>query len=407
MDASLDATQDARLASMLEDAGCELLTLNAHGSPSSHRGSADAAHATSDVWDGVAAAVAATTAMPVLVHAPAAMSNVDVELIRRETGAAGVVASTGLLHNPALPSAGPPLLVSHAVDQFLDLCAAHGARASCIRGFLAHVWHQAVLDDQDVADLRQSATLRQFRMLARSVAGKSPPTLACQPPLAGSSRQPDDLLGPWTAKRAKKLDKASRGAKTRIGKRLKARGEQGDAGSRGEGTVADQQQELGQAPRCGVADEGSRRPNKAEVKAERRQRLRAAMHPGAESLQVAVDLSMDGAMSEKEVASLCDQIRRLYGANLRSEVRVAGGGMRPLPRARHAGRAPSGRQLAARLRADPRPARRRRAPGVQQAGAGVADPSGGTSAGTGARALDGAGRGGADPATLPRALRRL
>ncbi len=58
---------------------------------------------------------------------------------------------------------------------------------------------------------------------------------------------------------------------------------------------------------------------KQEQREERRARVLAAMQSPT-AIRVAIDMGLGDAMNRKEIVKLSDQIRRLYGANLRAQV---------------------------------------------------------------------------------------
>jgi len=388
MDLAPTAAESVSRARLLQAAGCQLLALTTPA--------ASPPTAWGHEWARVRAVKSAVGNMRVLAHTPVA-TYAEVRQCLTATGGDGVVSSIGVLHSPDLFRDAPGLSVSAAVNEYLALCSRHGATASAVRHTLAHLWHASMRSDMDVAGLQRCATLRQFRQLAAALHAPPPPVpgtpeisarkcpmpggggpvmeeatatacgellaerqaeaaggergssivggeadsatapLLCQPPIVGLSWDLAAMLGPVTRKGVKKLDKASRSAKTRIlrGSRAAAAAAAAEEDPQPSAAAAAEGLAAASTP-CVVlpAVAGERAypagectfQSKAALKEERRQRVRAAMAAGAGAngvLRVAVDLSMDAAMSEKEVASLCDQIRRIYGDNLKSEVGLA------------------------------------------------------------------------------------
>ena len=312
--------------------------------------------------------------MPVIVHTSAVTTPVEAALCLNMSRASGVVASDGLLGNPVLfnnvkdcsstkgesssdgdlnssstCSSGNCINSFDAMDSvagkingpaaaaaYLQLCAQYPGSAAAVQRNLAHMVHPWLTDPvADTQALIGCATIRQFRQwfeqrvdIFGQDSGNSFSVGAPLPPELAS------VLNSLSRSAVKKLNRAGRlgrGSGCSGTKRMMIRADKRDNNDLKRETQRQEQQysAASQSPaqsnkisppshENAATGEVAATLTKRQYKAEQRRRAHTVMADDTGALRVAIDLSHDTHMNEKEIASLCNQIRRLYGHNLRA-----------------------------------------------------------------------------------------
>ncbi|EGD76853.1 hypothetical protein PTSG_08201 [Salpingoeca rosetta] len=362
-----DETQDVEgLVRMVEKSGCVGIVVDTRTTEET---------AAICNWD-VVARIKALTALPVLAHASLNSPN-EIQPFLKHTGADAVVATTELLFQPTLfslesttattpsSSTATPSAVSSLdlAARYLQLFRQHMAFPFFARWHLCHLLHSTLLHMPDIFDDVHNANtpaalervLEEIKTKA-AAAALGADVNACRicPPLAYHSA-PDtasilryegdvdqaaaarswasDLVAAGVLpsnhvdmhKRLeydpncgheRKLNQLAKRKLKRIGFQKQQKEEK-----------AKQRKQRRRAAReAGAEDQAEKKAKteqvekktKQEQREERRARVLAAMQSPT-AIRVAIDMGLGDAMNRKEIVKLSDQIRRLYGANLRAQ----------------------------------------------------------------------------------------